>query len=82
MTVIKAYVREMAQSLFFKRRSDDVYIKTMDNVRYNILVNVLIDTMITLVILSIISFGSILIAYGSLSSGELTEYISYFFTLL
>ena len=82
MTVIKAYVREMAQSLFFKRRSEDVYNKTMDNVRYNILVNVLIDTMITLVILSIISFGSILIAYGSLSSGELTEYISYFFTLL
>lgn len=82
MTVIKAYVRELAQSLFFKRRSEDVYEKTMDNVRYNILVNVLIDTMITLVILSIISFGSILIAYGSLSSGELTEYISYFFTLL
>lgn len=82
MTVIKAYVREMAQALFFKRRSEEVYDKTMENVRYNILVNVLIDTMITLVILSIISFGSILIAYGSLSSGELTEYISYFFTLL
>lgn len=82
MTVIKAYVRELAQSLFFKKKSLDVYDKTIDNVRYNILVNVLIDTMITLVILSIISFGSILIAYGNLSSGELTEYISYFFTLL
>ena len=82
MTVIKAYVRELAQSFSFKKKSLDVYDKTIDNVRYNILVNVLIDTMITLVILSIISFGSILIAYGNLSSGELTEYISYFFTLL
>jgi ATP-binding cassette subfamily B protein len=38
--------------------------------------------MITLVILAIIAFGSALIAFGNLSSGELTEYISYFFTLL
>ena len=38
--------------------------------------------MITLVIIAIIAFGSALIAFGNLSSGELTEYISYFFTLL
>lgn len=82
MTVIKAYVREAAQSLFFFNKSNDVYRKSMDNIRYNTLVNVLIDTMITLVILAIIAFGSALIAFGNLSSGELTEYISYFFTLL
>ena len=82
LTVIKAYVREMSQALFFRKKSIDVVDKTMDNVRYNILVNVLVDTMISLVILSIIAYGSILIALGQLSSGELTEYISYFFTLL
>ena len=82
MTVIKAYVREMAQSLFFFHKSNDVYRKSMENIKYTTLVNVLIDTMITLVILAIIAFGSLLIAYGQLSSGELTEYISYFFTLL
>jgi ATP-binding cassette, subfamily B, multidrug efflux pump len=82
MTVIKAYVREMAQSIKFFHKSNEVYRKSMDNIKYNTLVNVLIDTMITLVILAIIAFGSILIAFGDLSSGELTEYISYFFTLL
>jgi ATP-binding cassette, subfamily B, multidrug efflux pump len=82
MTVIKAYVREMVQSVFFFHKSQEVYRKSMDNIKYTTLVNVLIDTMITLVILAIIAFGSILIAYGNLTSGELTEYISYFFTLL
>ena len=69
LTVIKAYVREMSQALFFRKKSIDVVDKTMDNVRYNILVNVLVDTMISLVILSIIAYGSILIALGQLSSG-------------
>ena len=82
MTVIKAYVREMVQSVLFFKKSNQVYEKTMDNLKYNILVNVLIEVMITLVILAIIAFGSALIAFGELSSGELTEYIGYFFTLL
>ncbi len=81
-TVIKAYVREIAQSLGFRKKSNDVYEKSMDNIKYNTVVNVLIDTMITLVILAILAYGSLLIALGNLSSGELTEYIGYFFTLL
>ena len=81
-TVIKAYVREIAQSMGFKKKSKDVYEKSMDNIKYNTIVNVLIDTMITLVILAILAYGSLLIALGGLSSGELTEYIGYFFTLL
>ena len=81
-TVIKAYVREIAQSLGFRKKSNDVYEKSMDNIKYNTVVNVLIDTMITLVILAILAYGSLLIALGDLSSGELTEYIGYFFTLL
>ena len=82
MTVIKAYVQEAVQSILFFKKSNQVYQKTMANLKYNILVNVLIEVMITLVILAIIAFGSILIAFGELSSGELTEYIGYFFTLL
>ena len=81
-TVIKAYVREIAQSLGFRKKSNDVYEKSMDNIKYNTVVNVLIDTMITLVILAILAYGSLLIALGDLSSGQLTEYIGYFFTLL
>jgi ATP-binding cassette subfamily B protein len=82
IAVIKAYVREAAESLGFKKKSDDVYAKSMDHMRYSIIVNIIIDAMISVVILAIIAFGSIMIAKGELSSGELTEYISYFFTLL
>lgn len=82
ITVIKAYVREMAESLSFDRKSKDVYDKSMAHMKYSVMVNIIIDAMISLVILAIIGYGSILIAYGDLSSGELTEYIGYFFTLL
>ncbi len=82
LAVIKAYVREAAEALRFKVESKHVYDKSMSHLRYTVIVNIIIDVMISLVILSIIAYGSILIAYGDLSSGELTEYISYFFTLL
>jgi ATP-binding cassette subfamily B protein len=82
ITVIRAYVREAAESLLFFKRSIHVYDKSMAQIKYNVIVNLIIDVMITLVILAIIAYGSILIAYSQLSSGELTEYISYFFTLL
>lgn len=82
ITVIKAYVREMAESLSFNRKSNDVYEKSMAHMKYSVMVNIVIDAMISLVILAIIGYGSVLIAYGNLSSGELTEYINYFFTLL
>ena len=82
ITVIKAYVREIAESILFFTRSMRVYKKTMSQIQYNVIVNLIIDVMITLVILSIIAYGSILIAFNQLTAGELTEYISYFFTLL
>ncbi len=82
LAVIKAYVREAAEALRFGQSSRKLYDKSMSHLRYSVIVNIIIDAMISLVILSIIAYGSILIAQSHLSSGELTEYISYFFTLL
>ena len=82
LAVIKAYVKEAAEALRFHKKSHLVYEKSMSHLRYSVIVNIIIDVMISLVILAIIAYGSILIAYGDLSSGELTEYIAYFFTLL
>ncbi|OED59324.1 hypothetical protein BHS12_04320 [Acholeplasma laidlawii] len=80
--VIKAYVREAKEAITFDRKSKKLYDTTMTHVKYSIVVNIIIDVMITLVILSVIVYGSILIAQNELKSGDLTEYISYFFTLL
>ncbi|MFA5480881.1 MAG: ABC transporter ATP-binding protein [Bacilli bacterium] len=82
ITVIKAYIREASEALGFKKKSNKVYEKSMDHMRYSIIVNIIIDAMISVVIIAIIAFGSILIAKSELTSGELTEYIAYFFTLL
>lgn len=82
IAVIKAYVREAAESLGFRKKSNDVYQKSMDHMKYAIAVNVIIDALINIVIIAILAYGAILIGYGNLSAGELTEYISYFFTLL
>ncbi|VEU82003.1 ABC transporter ATP-binding protein [Acholeplasma hippikon] len=82
ITVVKAYVKEMFHALTFRKKSQELYDKTMNHTRYSIIVNIGIDVMINLVILSILGFGSYLIAVGDLSGPELTEYISYFFSLL
>ena len=80
--VIKAYVREAKEALTFDKKSRNLYDTTMTHVKYSIVVNIIIDVMITLVILSVIVYGSVLISQSNLSAGDLTEYISYFFTLL
>ena len=80
--VIKAYVRELKEAITFDKKSKEVYNKSMAHMRYAVFVNIIIDVMITLVILSVLVYGSLLIARGNLNSGTLTEYISYFFTLL
>ncbi len=82
IAVIKAYVKEAREALGFKTKSSAVYQKSMDHMHYVILVNIIIDVMISLVIIAILSYGTYLIAYSNLTGGELTEYISYFFTLL
>lgn len=82
IAVIKAYVNEAKEALGFKGKSEDVYNKSMNHMHYAILVNIIIEVMINLVIIAILSYGSLLIAKGNLTGGELTEYVSYFFTLL
>src|SRR5690554_6376838 len=80
--VIKAYVREAKEALTFDKKSRHLYDTSMAHVKYSIIVNIIIDVMITLVILSVIVYGSFLISQGNLNAGDLSEYISYFFTLL
>src|SRR5690606_22916261 len=63
-------------------KSKDVYDKSMAFMKYNIIVNILIDVMISLVIFAILIYGAVLIANTQMTPGKLTTYIGYFFTLL
>src|SRR5690606_30085006 len=73
---------EIKEALTFKKKSQDVYDKSMAFMKYNVMVNILIDVMISMVIFAILIYGAYLIANTQMSSGTLTTYIGYFFTLL
>lgn len=85
ITVIKAFVREIKESMLFQRKNRDLYDKTMKFVRYLIFIEIAISIAINLVVLLILFYGSYLVlrtdATG-LTPGQLTEYIAYFFMLI
>lgn len=85
ITVIKAFVREAKEYLLFRQRNDELYNKQMGFVKYMVVVNIMISLALNVVILTIIVYGSLLVVYRTstgLTPGQLTEYISYFFTLI
>ena len=85
ITVIKAFVREIKEALLFNDKNMDLYDKNIRFMKYIILVNILIGIALNIVILVIIVLGSLSVINGTatdLTSGQLTEYLSYFFTLI
>lgn len=82
ISVIKAYVKEMKELMFFKKKSKDLYNKNISYVKLMIIIQIAIGIALNIVIVLILGFGGYLVIYSELSSGELTEYISYFFTLI
>ncbi|MFH0766518.1 MAG: ABC transporter ATP-binding protein [Bacillota bacterium] len=85
ISVIKAFVRETKEALFFSRRNDDLYNKNIQFVKYIIGINIGLSLALNLIILLIIMYGSFLAIKTDgtgLTTGQLTEYISYFFTLI
>ena len=85
ITVVKAFVREAKEYMLFRQRNDELYAKHMGFVKYMVFVNIFISIALNIVILTIIVYGSLLVVYREstgLTAGQLTEYISYFFTLI
>jgi ATP-binding cassette subfamily B protein len=85
ITVIKAFVREIKEYMFFQKKNEDLYEKNFGFVKYIVAVNISIGVALNLVILTIITFGSFLVINRTatgLTPGELTEYMSYFFSLI
>ncbi|MBN2299931.1 MAG: ABC transporter ATP-binding protein [Acholeplasmataceae bacterium] len=85
ISVVKAFVREKKEAMFFGLRNSDLYEKNMNFVKYLIGVNIAISLGLNIIILMILLFGSFLVIRTDgtgLTPGQLTEYISYFFTLI
>ncbi len=85
ISVIKAFVREKKEAKFFGDRNEDLYQKNIHFVKYIIGVNIALSMALNFIILLIIMYGSFLVLRTDgtgLTTGQLTEYISYFFTLI
>lgn len=84
ITVIKAFVRELKQSITFDYKSKDLYGKTMGFVKYQIAIQIIISIAINIIVLFIVVYGSLQVMreVPTLTAGQLTEYLAYFFTLL
>ncbi|RJX25262.1 MAG: ABC transporter ATP-binding protein [Acholeplasma sp.] len=85
ITVIKAFVREIKEAILFNDRNMDLYDKNIRFMKYIIIVNILIGIALNIVILVIIVLGSLSVINATssdLTAGQLTEYLSYFFTLI
>jgi len=86
IAVIKAFVREVKEKLFFKKHNVDLYDKNMKFVKYMLIVQMLVSFAVNIVILLIVVFGSFLVInqgqQAGLTAGQLTEFISYFLALL
>lgn len=82
--VIKAFVREMKEYMFFQKNNQILYDKHIHFTKFIVFINIFVGLALNLVILTIIIFGS-LIAINSnqhdLTAGQLTEFYSYFMAL-
>ena len=85
ITVIKAFVRELKEAMFFNKKNMELYDKNLKFIKYIIIINIAVGIALNVVILSILLFGSYLVIYGGangFTAGQLTEYLSYFFALI
>lgn len=82
ISVIKAYVRELKEIMLFQNKSMEYYRENISFVRYTVLINITISVAVNLVVLLIIGYGSYVVVNGNLTAGELTTFMSYYFSLI
>lgn len=83
--VIKAFVREAKEYMFFQKKNDEFYEKHLGFVKSMVFINIMIGVAINFVILFILIFGSLLVINADgigFTPGDLTEYVAYFFSLI
>lgn len=83
--VIKAFVREAKEYMFFQKKNDEFYEKHLGFVKSMVFINIMIGVAINFVILFILIFGSLVVINADgigFTPGDLTEYVAYFFSLI
>ncbi len=82
ISVIKAFVKETIELREFKKKSQNYMDKNIAFVKFATLLEVLISLFISSIMLVIIGYGSYLVYHSKMDIGTLTEFFSYFMSLV
>ncbi len=83
--VIKAFVREIKEYMFFQKKNEAFYDKQIKFVKSMVFINIMIGLALNFVILFIVVFGSYLVIDANnvgFTAGDLSAYIAYFLSLI
>ncbi len=78
LAVIKAFVREVAEMLNFRKINEQNEVANVDYTKLNSALRILITLFVESVICVILGYGGYLVHQGVFDSGALMEYIGYF----
>jgi ATP-binding cassette subfamily B protein len=83
--VIKAFVREIKEFMFFQKKNEHFYDRQINFVKSMVFINIMISLALNFVVLFIVIFGGLLVINADgigFTPGNLTEYLAYFFSLM
>ncbi len=82
IAVIKAFVRETAELLAFRRLNRDNERANVIYTRASVLLHILVTLFVESVICVILGYGGWLVSQGKFNAGQLVEFIGYFNTII
>ena len=78
IAVIKAFVKEAAELMAFKKLNVENEKANMDHTKASVLLRILVTLFVESVICIILGYGGYLVYHGKFNAGQLVEFIGYF----
>ena len=78
IAVIKAFVKEAAELMAFKKLNVEKEKANMDHTKASVLLRILVTLFVESVICIILGYGGYLVYHGKFNAGQLVEFIGYF----
>lgn len=77
VTIIKSFTREKAESSIFSQQADKLHKKALTMVKYQTIDEILVGFVVLTSPVLVLYFGAITVVQGSLTVGELTQFLLY-----
>ena len=78
IAVIKAFVKEAAELMAFKKLNDENEVANIDYTKISVLMRIMVGSFVESVMCIILGYGGYLVYHGTFDAGQLMEFIGYF----